>query len=684
VSRSDEAARRIAKLREEIERHNYLYYVKNEPEISDREFDALMAELVRLEREHPELLTPDSPSQKVGGEPIEQFQTAEHIAPMLSMDNTYNGDEVREFHERVTRLLGPGVPLRYVVEPKIDGVAINLIYRDGTLLRAITRGNGRVGDDVTHNARTVKDLPLRLRAGVQGAPADLSGSLIEIRGEVYMPFATFERVNKERESRGEALFANPRNATAGTLKLLDPKVAARRGLRLFTYETGHFEGIDVPDSHWDVLGLLRELGCPTNPNIERCEDIEAVLAVCARWERRLERLPYPVDGLVIKVDSRAQREKLGQTSKAPRYMIAYKFGAEQAVTRVRDIHVQVGKTGQLTPVAILEPVQLSGTTVSRASLHNFDELERKDVRVGDFVLVEKAGEIIPQVVGVRKQMRDGSERKLPRPRTCPVCGEPVQQDPGGVYLRCVNARCPAQLKERIRHFGSRGAMDIEGLGESLVGQLVDAGLVSDCADLYRLRLEDVAGLERMGKKSAQNLMDGIEASKDRGLARLLFALGIPHVGSHLAQVLAEHFGSMDALLAADAEQLEGVPEVGPIVAGAVAEFLRRPSTRQVIRKLRQAGVRMEAARPAPAANPNISGKTFVVTGTLAGYSRSEIEELIESLGGKAASSVSRNTDYLIAGENPGSKLQKARALGVPVLSEEEFERLRREGEGGRG
>ncbi len=679
MSGADDAASRIQRLRRQIERHNFLYYVKNEPEISDGEFDALMAELRRLERERPDLLTPDSPTQKVGGQPIEEFQSAEHIVPMLSMDNTYNEEELREFHGRVMRLLGEDSPPAYVVEPKIDGVAINLIYREGSLSRAITRGNGQVGDDVTHNARTVRNLPLRLHAGEEGAPEDLAGSTIEIRGEIHMPFEAFRRLNAEREKEGRNLLANPRNATAGSLKLLDPTVAARRRLRIFTYEVGGVEGIAVPDSHWETLRLLRALGCPTNPSVERCEDLDGALRACAYWEEHHGELDYPVDGLVIKVDSRSQRARLGATSKAPRYMIAYKFGANRQMSVVRDIRVQVGKTGQITPVALLEPVQLSGTTVSRASLHNFDEIQRKDVRIGDHVLVEKAGEIIPQVVSVSKELRTGSEKEFPRPVRCPVCGEPVQQDPGGVYLRCVNPRCPAQRKERIRHFGSRGAMDIEGLGESLVEQLVQREMVSGYADLYALRKEDVAALERMAEKSAQNLMDGIEASKERGLDRLLFAMGIPNVGSHMAEVLAEHFGSMDAFVQADIEALEAIPEVGPIVGRAIMEFLHGVSTREAIEKLKRAGVSMVSQRLAREENPNIAGRSFVVTGTLARCSRDEIEQLIESLGGRATSSVSGNTDYLIAGENAGSKLDRARELGVPVLTEDEFETLREEG-----
>ena len=671
------AARSIEKLRQGISRHNYLYYVKNEPEISDREFDALMAELQRLEQEHPDLVTPDSPTQKVGGQPISEFQTAEHIVPMMSMDNTYNQDEVREFHGRVMKLLGETAEVVYVVEPKIDGVAINLIYENGLLACAITRGDGRVGDDVTHNARTVRNLPLRLLTGEKDAPRDLSRSRIEIRGEVYMPFKAFERVNKDREAEGGVLFANPRNATAGSLKLLDPRIASRRGLRLFTYEVGHSEGIEVPDSHWETLAMMRAMGCPTNPKCLRCGGLDGMLEVCGEWEKRAEKLDYAVDGLVLKVDSHAQRELLGRTSKAPRFMIAYKFAHNQQVTILEDIKVQVGKTGQLTPVAVLKPVQLSGTTVSHASLHNFDEVERLDVRIGDHVVVEKAGEIIPQVVRVSDELRTGKERHFKRPTHCPVCGEKAVRDPEGVYLRCPNPLCPAQRKERLRHFGGRGAMDIEGLGDAVVEQLVESGLVSDYADLYSLKVEQVAALERMGEKSAQNLIDGIAASKDRGLARLLFAMGIPHVGIHMGEVLAERFSSIDELMKADEETLQRVPEVGPTVARAIVEFFSRPMTREVVKKLKHARVSTESKRVVAAESPNIAGKTFIVTGTLKNYGRSEIEGLIKSLGGRIGSSVSSKTDYLVVGEDAGSKLDKARSLGVKMLTEEEFEKLRK-------
>ncbi len=668
--------KRIEGLRRKIRHHNYLYYVLNQPEISDREFDALLEELQRLENEHPELVTPDSPTQKVGGEPLDEFTTAAHRSPMRSIDNTYNEGEVREFDARIGRLLGEDEKWSYVVEPKIDGVAINLIYESGSLGQAITRGDGVRGDDVTQNVRTIANVPLRLYTGPgEGAGPPLEGTLIEIRGEVYMPFAAFREVNVEREAAEEPLFANPRNATAGSLKLLDSRITASRRLRAFTYEIGACEGLDVPDSHWERLAWLRDRGCPTNPRAERCADVEEVLASCAHWAGHIRELDYPVDGVVVKVDSARQRALLGATSKAPRWMMAYKFAAEQDVSQVRAIEVNVGKSGQLTPVAILEPVHLSGTTVSRASLHNFDELERKDVRIGDHVLVEKAGEIIPQVIKVVEEMRTGKERKFPRPRKCPSCGEPVRRDPDGVYMRCVNPACPAQRAERIMHFASRAAMDIQGLGEALVLQLVRNDLVDDCGDLYSLKKDQVKALERMAEKSAQNLMDALERSKDRGLARLLHALGIPNVGAHLADVLARRFGSLEALRNASVEDLETVDEVGPVVARSIAEFFCAESTERVLDKLARAGVRTEGRAAAAPHHPNVAGKTFILTGTLARHTRDEARQWIESLGGRVTGTVSRNTDYLVIGENPGSKLDKARELGVEQLSEDELEKL---------
>jgi len=677
---------RIEQLRASVRRHNRLYYIEHTSEVSDREFDALLEELIRLETEHPELLRSDSPTQRVGGAPLDAFHAAAHLSPMRSIANTYNEDELREFAARIERLLGvpagqanlfePTTQCSYVVEPKIDGVAINLIYRDGVLDQAITRGDGVRGDDVTANVRTVRDVPLRLCGD---DPGKLLGSVIEIRGEVYMSFEGFASVNAVRESAGEAAFANPRNATAGSLKLLDSHEAARRRLRAFTYEFGHVEGFDLPDSHWECLCWLNAHSCPTNPNVSRCADLAAVLGQCVHWQQSIADLAYPADGLVVKVESRRMREELGATSKNPRWMIAYKFAAEQQESRVLAIRVQVGKSGALTPVAELEPTQLAGTTVSRASLHNFDELERKDVRVGDYVLVEKAGEIIPQVVKVIVEKRTGAEQPFPRPTQCPACGSPARKDEDGVRVRCVNPACPAQREERLAHFASRGAMDIAGLGEELVKQLVKAGLVADAADLFALQADDVAALERMGEKSATNLIAGIAEAHGRGLARLLFGLGIPNVGAHLAATLAGEFADMDALRCADAEKLENIAEVGPIVARSLQEFFAAETTVSLLERLRGAGVSM-ASEAEPQKGAQLAGKTFVLTGTLAHFSRTAMKQSIVAHGGRVSGSVSRNTDYVVAGEAAGSKLAKARELNVAVLSEQDL--LALIGEGG--
>jgi DNA ligase (NAD+) len=677
---------RIGELRASVRRHNHLYYQEHEPEVSDREFDALLEDLIRLETAHPELVRPDSPTQRVGGAPLDAFHAAAHLSPMRSIANTYNADELRDFTGRIERLLGPpegqgdlfepAAQCSYVVEPKIDGVAINLIYRDGVLDQAITRGDGVRGDDVTANVRTVRDVPLRLCGD---DPGKLLGSVIEIRGEVYMSFEGFASVNGVRTSAGEAAFANPRNATAGSLKLLDSHEAARRRLRAFTYEFGRAEGFEPPDSHWDCLIWLHEHGCPTNPNVSRCADLNAVLAQCERWQREIEGLAYPVDGLVVKVESRRTRERLGATSKNPRWMIAYKFAAEQQESRVLAIRVQVGKSGALTPVAELEPTQLAGTTVSRASLHNFDELERKDVRIGDCVLVEKAGEIIPQVVKVIVEKRTGAEQPFRPPERCPACDAPARRDEDGVRVRCVNPACPAQRVERLAHFASRGAMDIAGLGEALVAQLVEAGLVNNAADIFTLKADDVAGLGRMGEKSAANLIAGAAEARGRGLARLLFGLGIPNVGAHLADVLAEEFADMNALRSADAERLEAIAEVGPIVARSLHEYFGADTTISLLERLCAAGV-STASQAGPRAGGELAGKTFVLTGTLPDLSRSKVKQLIVDHGGRVSSSVSRSTDYVVAGDSAGSKLARARELNVAVLSERDL--LALIGEGG--
>jgi DNA ligase (NAD+) len=663
------AAKRAAELRKLIDFHNHKYYVEAQPEISDREFDKLLEELKKIEADHPDLATPDSPTQRVGGEPIEGFVTVTHREPMLSIENTYNAGELREFDRRVHKLVG-NQPVTYVVELKIDGVAISLTYEEGLFTVGATRGDGERGDDVTHNLRTIHELPLRL--GTDRPP-----QLFEARGEVYMTREDLVRLNRERAAKGLEPLANPRNSVAGALKLLDPKLAAQRHLRLFCYALGACEGVDGK-THREALDLLGDYGFPVNPHLETFNAIDKVIAYCDSWADRRSTLPYDTDGLVIKVNDFAQRERLGMTSKAPRWVVAYKFAAEQALTKLLRIEVQVGKTGTLTPVAHLEPVKLAGTTVSRASLHNADEIARKDIRVGDMVVVEKAGEIIPYVVRSEPGARTGAEKVFKFPTKCPVCGSPVERDPDGVYIRCVGELCPAQLKERLRYYAHRTAMDIEGLGESIIDQLVDSGLVHSIPDLYRLTLEQLLELERMGKKSAQNLLEGIAASKGRGLARLLAGLSIRHVGVSVAELLAREFPSMDALMKAPAERLSQVSGIGPVLAKSIHHFFQSTAGKKTIEDLRTLGLKMtEDAPPSAAAlgGTDLTGKTFVVTGTLERYSRDEIEGLIKRLGGKATGSVSKKTDYLVAGENAGSKLEKAKELGVAVLTEAEFEKL---------
>jgi DNA ligase (NAD+) len=665
-------AHRAEELRRLIEHHNHLYYVEARPEISDKEFDQLLQELKQIEEAHPDLITPDSPTRRVGGQPIEGFRTVTHREPMLSIDNTYNADELREFDKRVRKLL-PGEPVTYVVELKIDGVAISLTYEDGLFTAGATRGDGERGDDVTHNLKTINELPLRLRAGKhQEAPP-----LFEARGEVYMTREELVRLNRERAAKGLEPFANPRNSAAGTLKLLDPRLAARRHLRLFSYALGATEGVEVK-THLESLDLLRRFGFPVNPHIQAFEGIDTVLDYCLSWADRRNDLPYETDGMVIKVNDFDQRRRLGATSKAPRWVVAYKFAAEQALTKLLKIEVQVGKTGTLTPVAHLEPVKLAGTTVSRASLHNADEIARKDIRVGDMVVVEKAGEIIPYVVRSEAGARTGGEKAYKFPSQCPVCGAPVARDAGGVYYRCTGTDCPAKLKERLRFYAHRNAMDIEGLGTAIIEQLVDTGLVRSIPDLYRLSLEQLLELERMGKKSAQNLLDGIAASKDRGLTRVLTGLGILHVGEHVAELLADEFGNIDDLLNASLERLSQVEGIGPVIAESVFNYFHSTAGRKTVEDLRSQGVKLveQPRRKAAGQDGNaVAGKMFVVTGTLAHFSRDEIEGLIKKLGGKATGSVSKKTDYVVAGEKAGSKLEKARQLGVSVLSEDDFQKL---------
>jgi DNA ligase (NAD+) len=605
----------------------------------------------------------------VGGAPLGYFYTATHRVPMLSIDNTYNDVELREFDARVRKGLEGDEPT-YVAELKLDGVAISLVYEDRVLIRAVTRGDGVQGDVITDNVRTIKMLPLRLPPH---APAAL-----EVRGEVYMTVKELERLNKIREATGEEPYRNPRNTTAGTLKQLDSREVAKRNLSISLYEIVPDEQTP-PTSHWETLEALRSYGLPVNEHAKRCRNISEAIAVCQEWTlRRFEKgqLDYEIDGMVIKVDDPEQRKRLGTRSKSPRWVIAYKFPAEVGRTRLREITVQVGKSGALTPVAELDPVPLAGTIVKRASLYNFEDLAKKDLRVGDTVEVQKAGEIIPQVLRFVPELRPADSIPFPIPTLCPVCHAEAHKDPDDAVLRCVNLACPAQVKERLIHFASRAAMDIEGMGPALIEQLVARGLVHDPADLYNLDVAAVAGLERMAEKSANNLIAAVVASKSRSLKHLLYGLGIRHVGSRLAEILAGHFGSMDALMAAGPEDLKGVEEVGAVVAQSVADFFELPANQALIARLRESGLTLEEQRREPTeTNAQFAGKTFVVTGTLSQFTRDEIHEKIKALGGKASGSISAKTDFLIAGEKAGSKLAKAESLGVAVLTEDDFQRM---------
>lgn len=655
-----DAAQRIERLRREIERHDRLYHVEARPQISDQEYDALLRELGALEEAHPDLATDDSPTRRVGGAPIEGFRTVEHAVRMMSIDNTYDEAEVRGFDERVRRGLDGQAP-RYVLEPKIDGVAVSLRYEAGRLALAATRGDGRRGDDITANVRTIRSAPLRLEGD---APA-----VVEVRGEIFMDNAEFQRINREQADRGEEPYANPRNFTAGTLKQLDPRVVASRRLRFAAHGIGETRGLEQ-DSYWEILQRLRDLGIPLTEHAARVDTIDDALREIARFASRRATLAYQTDGMVMKVDSLRQRRALGETAKAPRWVIAFKYPSEQAPTTLRGVTWQVGKGGTLTPVAELEPVFVAGTTVRRASLHNIEQIERLGLAIGDTVVVEKAGEIIPQVVAVLSKA--GGEAVTAPPR-CPSCAAPVRKDADSPYIRCDNPACPDQLRERLRWFCARGQMDIEGVGESLVDQLVDAGLVRGFGDLYRLTAERLTGLDRMGEKSAANVVAGIEASRRQGLDRLLAGLGIRHVGGSVARLLAQQFGSLDALAAATAEQIAGIHGVGDAIAESVRGFFASEAGRQTVADLRAVGV--DPRHETAAAGPRpFEGKTIVVTGSLAGFDRTQVEGLIARLGGKAAGGVSRKTSFVVAGENAGSKLAKARELGVEVIDEAEFRR----------
>ncbi len=669
-----EAARgRIRRLREEIAYHDYRYYVLDAPVITDAEYDELVRELQRLEERFPDLVTPDSPTQRVGGKPAEGFDQVRHVTPLLSLANVFSAGEILDFDRRVRSLL-PGEAVEYVVEPKYDGLSIALHYENGVLARGATRGDGEVGEDVTANLRTIKTIPLRL---LGDAPPNLW-----VRGEVFMPRKAFERLNEERARAGDPLFANPRNAAAGSVRQLDPRVTARRKLDCFAYEILAVEGIAVR-TQMEALELLSRWGFRVNPEHRLFRDAGEMARYCVDWAERRWELAYEVDGMVIKVNDLDQQRRLGATAKSPRWAAAYKFPAEQGRTRLLGIDVSVGRTGALTPIAILEPVRLAGTTVSRASLHNEDYIAAKDIRVGDVVIVQKAGEIIPEVVRVVAEARTGEERPFRMPDRCPVCGAEAVRLEGEAARRCTNVACPAQAREMVRHFASRAGMDIERVGPALIDQLLEKGLIRDAADLYYLRAEQLEPLEfkgagkprRLGAKSAAYVVAAIEASKERPFHRLLYALGIRYVGERTAELLAERFPCVDELAAATEKELLQVPEVGPVVAESIRAFFRQPQNRQLIEKLRRAGVRMAGEARRETGPRPLEGLTFVLTGTLRSMTRAEAEERIAALGGRAAGSVSRKTSYVVAGENPGSKYDKARELGVPVLTEEEFLRL---------
>lgn len=668
---------RAAWLRAQIDYHNYRYYVLDAPEISDAEYDKLLQELREIEAAHPELAEPESPTQRVGAAPSEKFAVVEHRVPMLSLANAFSIEALRSWYDRACRLAGREIR-GFTVEPKIDGLAVSLLYERGRYVRGATRGDGIHGEDVTANIQTIRSVPPVLR--------DSPPPVLEVRGEVFMTRAGFQQVNREREAEGQPLFANPRNAAAGSLRQLDPSITARRPLDIFLYAVGYSEG-SLPRTQWELLELLGTFGLKINPANRRCETIEEVEQEVRAWEHRRETLDYEIDGVVVKIDDLDLQAELGSVGREPRWAVAFKFAPAQVTTRLLDIGVNVGRTGSLNPFAILEPVQVGGVTVKLASLHNEEDIRRKDIRIGDTVWVQRAGEVIPQVIGPVLSKRPPDAKPYTLPDHCPSCGTPIVRIPGEAMARCPNARCPAQLFELVKHFVSRSAMDIDGVGEKLVKALIDAGLVKDVADLYRLTKTDLLKVERMGEKSAENVLRSIEASKQRPFERVLFALGIRHVGEQVAQLLARAFGSLDALMNASQEEIEAVEGVGPKIAASVRAWFQEPRNRDLIEKLRAHGLRFAvdhgngAGRAAP-----LAGLSFVVTGRLERRSRQQIESLIRQLGGHVSDAVSKKTDYLIVGADAGSKLAKAQKLGTKLLTEEQFEALlaERQSTNGRG
>ena len=658
----EEAEKRAEELRKEISKHDYYYYVLDSPVISDREYDLLKRELEKIEREFPQLVTPDSPTQRVGGKPLESFETVEHRVPMLSLDNAFSISELRDFVRRIKKMADPSRE-EYLVEPKIDGLAVSLLYEEGIFTRGATRGDGYVGEDITHNIKTIQSVPLRLQEKVT----------LEARGEIFMPRKEFEKLNDKRAEEGLPLFANPRNAAAGSVRQLDPKVAAARPLDIFLYGIGDIEGYFFK-AQFEILNFLKRIGLKINPHIKVYQDMEEVIEACQEWAVERKDLIYEIDGMVIKVNDIELQKKLGYTAKSPRWAIAFKFPAEQVETEVENIIVSVGRTGALTPIALLMPVKVSGSLVKRASLHNEDVLKEKGVKIGDKVIIHKAGEVIPELVRVLEEKRTGEEEEFKMPSQCPACREKVVRLPEEADHHCINTSCPAQAYGRIVHFASRRAMDIEGLGPALAQQLLEMELVRDAGDLYYLEKEDLVKMERMADKSAENLLEAIEKSKKNPLPKLIYGLGIKFVGEKVSKILAQHFPRVDKLMKARKEDIQAIPEVGPKIAASIYEFFRNESNLMLIEKLRAAGVNF--AMEGEGEKDNIlEGMTFVLTGKLENYSREEAGKIIESLGGKVTSAVSSNTDFLIAGESPGSKLDQAKNLGTSILEEEEFNKL---------
>ncbi|MFH0777032.1 MAG: NAD-dependent DNA ligase LigA [Candidatus Eisenbacteria bacterium] len=663
-----EAREELKKLREKIAHHDYRYYVLDSPEISDAGYDRLMSRLDEIETRFPELVTPDSPSQRVGAAALKIFREVRHSLPMLSLSNAFGEDEIVDFDERVRKVLGKDAVTQYVGEPKLDGLAVELVYRGGVLTVGSTRGDGTTGEDVTQNLKTIRSIPLRLR----GRPGDRVPELIEVRGEVIIRVEEFGGLNEEREREGEPLFANPRNAAAGSLRQLDPAVTAARPLEAFFYGVGRVEGVSYR-TQWELLEALPELGLRANPHARLCNTVAEAVVYYGEMKEKRSALGYETDGIVLKVNELAQQEALGAISRSPRWALAVKFPARQETTKVLDIVVQVGRTGALTPVAIMEPVNVGGVVVSRATLHNQDEIDRKNVRVGDTVIVQRAGDVIPEIVSVVTSRRTGKEKKYVIPTHCPVCGSRAIRLEGEAVSRCVGLSCPAKLKESVIHFSSKRAMNIQGLGEKIIEQLVQKGLVKDVSDIYSLTAEGVLTLERMGEKLAGNILDSINKSRDTTLARLVFALGIRHVGEHLSRVLARSLGNMERLIKAGQERLQEIDQIGPEVAQSVAGFFAEKKNVEVVRRLLRAGVRTlgEGGR----ASSRLGGKTFVFTGTLDGHTREEARRLVEALGASVSSQVSKRVDFVVAGKDPGGKHEKARELGIEILSEQEFEKL---------